>query len=174
MSDASFVREESRSNILQNGDFKEGRAGWELINRSKGKATMNGAVTSREDGPGKAVRILVQKPSDVSRDLQLVQDFVARDGGYYDLRWRARAEKPISILVKLQEPSKPYRTLRAIGCEIDREWKEFSMRAYNTDRKREEAWSTSMNCRSQFDFGRVTAGNVIWLDDVQLEEDWFE
>ena len=171
---ARFVREESRRNILQNGDFDEGMSGWELVNRTNEEAAMKGAVTLREDGKGKAMRIKIQKPSDTMRDLQLVQDSAARDGGYYDLRFSARAEEPITILVKLQEPSRPFRTLRAISCELDREWKEFSVLGYNTDRKREASWSKSMSCRIQFDLGRVSAGNVVWLDDVQLEEDWLE
>jgi hypothetical protein len=141
---------------------------------SKEEASMKGAVTLREDDTGKAMRIMIEKPSDTMRDLQLVQDFAVRNGGYYDLRFSARAEKPITILVKLQEPSKPFRTLRAIACALDREWKEFSVLGYNTDRKREASWSRSMSCRLQFDLGRVTAGNVVWLDDVQLEEDWLE
>lgn len=81
---------------------------------------------------------------------------------------------PITILVKLQEPDEPFRTLRAVGYTLDREWKTFSLRGYNADRKREEAWSKSMNCRLQFDLGGVSAGNVIWLDNVRLEEDWLE
>ena len=174
VSEARFVREESRRNILRNGDFEEGMAGWDLMNRTGDETAMQGAVVPRNDETGKAMRIEVRRPGSTKRDLQLTQDFRARDGGYYDLQWRARAEKPITILVKLQEPDKPFRTLRAVGYTLDREWKTFSLRGYNADRKREESWSKSMNCRLQFDLGGVSAGNVIWLDNVQLEEDWLE
>ena len=174
VSTARFVREESRRNILRNGGFEDGMTGWELVDRSDGRAAMKGAVMPRKDRKGKTMRIEVEKSSGTMRDLQLVQDFTARDGGYYDLRWWARAEQPITIRVKLQEPSKPFRTLRAIGCTLDQQWREYSLRGYNTDRKREDSWSKSMNCRLQFDLGGISTGNVIWLDEVQLEEDWLE
>lgn len=170
LSEATFVREPSRTNILRNGDFEEGMAGWEVLGGGKDKA----AIVHQKDSHTKQLRIETKDSGKTNRRSQVVQGFRAREGGYYDLRWKARANAPITIVVKLQETSKPYRTLRAIGVDLDRDWKEFSLRGYNTDRRADEALPKSMDCRVTFDLSRVSSGKIIWLDDVQLEEDWLE
>jgi hypothetical protein len=170
---ALFMREESRKDILRNGNFEDGMTGWEFVNSSNGEAAMKGSVTKRADGKGQAMRIELTKSSGNLSHLRLVQHFTARDGGYYDLLWQARAEQPTTIRVMFQEPVEPHRILRSVVYNVDREWKEFSLRGYNTDRRRKETWSRDIICRVQFDVG-VTAGNVLWFDKVRLEEDWLE
>ncbi len=173
VTEGQFVREESRVNILRNGDFEKGMTGWEIVNSNSGKTAMPGEVTEREDSKGRALRIAPGNSGERTSHFRLTQPFTARAGGYYDLRWRARAEQPTTIVVKLQEPTEPHRALRGISCNLDREWQEFSLRGYNADRKWEGPWPQAIRCRVQFDL-KVSMENVVWLDEVQLEEDWLE
>jgi hypothetical protein len=152
--------------ILQNGSFEQGIDGWKVVNPGNDLASMTASAEALEDGTGHAIQLKVKRSSGTPYHLRLVQDFTARSGGYYDLRFRARAEKPTTIQVGLQERVKPYRALRVISVNVDQAWQEFWLRGYNE--------FTEMSCQTEVDVGAVAAGNSVWLDDIQVGEDWFE
>ena len=151
---------------MQNGNFEQGMNGWKVVNPGNDLASMTASAEALEDGTSHAVQLKVEQSSGTPYHLRLVQDFTARSGGYYDLRFRARAEEPTTIRVGLQERVKPYRVLRVISVDVDQAWQEFSLRGYNK--------FTEMGCQVEVDVGAVAAGNSVWLDDIQVGEDWFE
>ena len=166
VSSARFVLGAWSKNILQNGSFEQGLEGWRVVNPANDLASMTASAEPLEDRTGHAVQLKVEQSSGTPHHLRLVQDFTARSGGYYDLRLRARAEEPTTIRVGLQERVKPYRALRVISIDVDQTWREFSLQGYNE--------FTEMSCQAEVDVGAVAAGNSVWLDGIQVGEDWFE
>lgn len=150
------VREEPRGQeLLANGTFAQGLAGWNLEKHS-GKAT---AETAK--GPeGPLVRVKVEEPAKESWHVQLGHAGLklAKDRPY-TLRFRARSDAPASLGVNAMQAHEPWRQHWTTQVQTRPEWQtfEFVFGAHEAD----------ANGRITFS-GMGTRAGTVELADVSL------
>ena len=148
--------------VLQNGDFEKGTAGWGWSQQETARGEFT-AVVSDSPAGGKAARVIVTTNGPPHR-LQLMHAFpnaALTAGGTYVLRFYAKAERPTAFRVMLMNRDKPWENLGVVrSVSVDAGWKQFrfSFRAR----------------RSEQDFGKVNfflgeAQGAVWIDGVAIE-----
>ncbi len=152
----------SSAQVLSNGDFEQGRAGWSLSQQEGAKAEFR-VVPSGRPGGGKVGRLTVLV-NGAPHHLQLMHSFptsALTPGGAYVLRFWARAEQETSIRVCLLARNRPWPSLGLRETvPLSRQWQPYALpfRAKKVDQP-----------FAKVDFFLGEAEGTVWLDDVRIE-----
>ncbi len=148
-------------NLITNGSFENGLAGWQLLVNNGGQAAANMALDSAIMADGNAsAAIHVTSPDSQQWHVDLEQgNLPLTAGATYQLRFWARADSPRSITVFSQGTAPNY---PSYGLDqqvsLTTTWQLFTLSFI--------APSTVSDCRLEFWVGDL--GGSVWLDQVQL------
>lgn len=147
--------------LAKNGDFDAGFDHW--LRRSSGKAQMKAEIASapKLDG-GPAARIEILKSDGTPYHLRLLQEFRARKGRSYTLRFTAWADKATQVRVGLQGVRSPHTVVGMRTLELDTEPRTYLVPGHHG--------KEHMRAYIQFDCGTAEEGRTIWIDRVALYE----
>jgi len=144
--------------LLRNGDFRQGTAGWEL-SRQK---TAAGELAATRDAPGEkpCAQVTVTRPSEVSWHIMLTQrNLRLEKGKQYRVAFRARASAPRRLPAEVCH-STPYRGYGSARFEVKTAWQDFQFTF--------TAPEDDDQVRLSFQFG--DAVGTAWIADVILHE----
>ena len=149
------------SNLVSNGSFENGLAGWQLLVNKGGQAAATLALDSNVMADGNAsAAIHVASPGSMQWHVDLEQGNLSLTAGAtYQLQFWARADSPRSMTVFAQgtAPNYPSYGLDQMAS-LTTTWQLFTLSFIAT--------STVNDCRLEFWVGDLTGG--VWIDQVQL------
>lgn len=151
-----------RAEVLANGGFEQGLAGWSLSQQEAARAELATAPSDRPAG-GKAGRIRITVNGPAHR-LQLSHGFrtdALAPGRGYVLRFDAKADRPTAFQVVLMNRNRPWESLGVSRpVAVDTGWKTFRF--------------PFRGRKSEQEFGKVNfmlgqAQGTVWLDGLAIE-----
>lgn len=151
------AREPGRQ-LLRNGDFREGAAGWELSRQKTAAAEL--AVTKDAPGEKPCAQVTVAKVGEASWHIMLTQRGLKLEKGkQYRVGFRARASAPRRLSAEVCH-SAPYRGYGSARFEANTAWQDFQFTF--------TAPEDDDQVRLSFHFGDRLG--TAWIADVILHE----
>ena len=150
------------ANVLNNGSFESGAAGWNFFTSGRGSMNVGGPAADCSS----AAHINLDQ---VSNNMQVFQNgFALKANTKYRLSFSAFSSSGNDLRVYLQQHNKPYGSLGLNGNQfnLSKDWQQFS-----TEFTTSGFSGTTTNTRLRFWFVRYAAnGDVYHLDNIVLEE----
>ena len=114
----------SASEMLQNGNFAQGPAGWNLERHGTAKAEAQATHDAPQGAP--ALRVDVAAVDGVGWHVQINQPKLAfRKGEPYTLTFQARADAPRRIAVNAMQAHEPWKQLWTAETPLSTEWRTY-------------------------------------------------
>ncbi|NHV99730.1 MAG: hypothetical protein HA496_08835 [Thaumarchaeota archaeon] len=115
----------AQAEVLRNGCFENGLEGW-VVEVHNG-AQASGRVV--EENGGRILEIKVTRPGSESWHVQFNQPGLRiREGENYLVRFRAKADKTVSVSVSLVQAHEPWRLVsQRVEVSLTTEWKEYEV-----------------------------------------------
>ncbi len=159
---AAIMAAPDTRNLIQNGDFEEGLAGWRLdVNTAVASATLTLDTATAAIGHTSA-RITISRIAPEDYHVTFRQGGLAiTPGGSYDLSFWGRSSQPRAIKFVVMPPGRyGERYSDMLIVLLAPEWRRYDLRFL--------AQGPAEAPLGELDFALSDAGGDLWLDDVQL------
>ena len=153
------VQELPPGEMLVNGGFENGLAGWLQLALSGAVGNAAASTVNPIDGAASA-ELTVSQSTGTNWDLQIYQPFTMTQGLVYTVSFKARAGAPLSLPFVLQQPAAPNTVYlyEAAALGVTANTFRYSLTA-----------PVSGPVNASFYYGNINP-NTVWLDDVSVQQ----